>query len=275
MKIRAVTVGWLLILTTCFSAQTTQNPTPRAENFSFKIRTHFPLRKKPTKEQKKLLQPRNEDLLAHARLLEQDNAGIFRLLPDLGCEDNSLVIKADEICLNAVPESSFYSFREKEYVPEILADIRLKNNHLISSGLLSQGIIVQLGDVPVENISLNSEGMKFINEYVPQTINKEAHKQFVQMVRGVKSDRYIYRKIVPAIENMTYALRTIAYKGSVYRTFRGFRFNLLEGDKRIDQTLAFRIVRREQDGALTLVWRELERREAPRIKFQKNNSSVK
>lgn len=273
MKIRVATIiALLLIFTNHISAQTAQNTRRRAENFSVRTRTFFPLRKKPTKEQKKLLQPRNEDLLAYARLLEQENAGIFRLLPDLGCEENSLVIRADETCLNAVPESSFYSFREKEYAPELLADIRLKNNHLISDGLLAQGIIVQLGDVALENVSVNSDGMKFINEYVPQTMNKEAHKQFLQMIHGVKAGKYVYRRIVPAIENITYALRTIAYKGSIYRTFRGFRFNLLDGDKRIDQTLAFRIVRREKDGALTLVWKELERREAPRLKFEKRKT---
>ena len=264
----------LLISTGYAAAQTTQNAPRRAENFSLRTRTFFPLRKKPTKEQKKLLEPRSEDLFAHARLLEQENTGIFRLLPDLGCEDNSLIIKADETCLNAVPESSFYSFREKEYVPEILADIRLKNNHLISNGILSQGIIVPLGDVALENVGVNSDGMKFLNDYVPQTINKEAQKQHLQMAHGVKSGKYIYRKIAPAMENMTYALRTIAYKGSIYRSFRGFRFNLLEGDKRIDLTLAFRIIRREEDGALTVIWKELERREAPRIKFQKRKKSV-
>lgn len=273
MKLRIFTVTFLLLISTNHAfAQTVQNTPQRAENFSVRTRTFFPLRKKPTKEQKKLLQPRPEDLLVHSALLGQENTGIFRLLPDLGCEENSLVIKADETCLNAVPESSFYSFREKEHAPEILADIRLKNNHLISNGILSQGIIVQLGDVALEKVGVNSDGMKFLNDYVPQTTDKEAQRQFVQMAHGVKSGKYIYRKIVPAMENTTYALRTIAYKGSIYRSFRGFRFNLLEGDKRNDLTLAFRIIRKDDDGGVTILWRELTRRESPRIKFEKRKS---
>src|SRR5687767_12255141 len=85
----------------------------------------FPIRKKPTKEQKKQLSPSYEDLTRYARFLEQPDAGIFRLLPDLKCDENPLVVKADEECLRAIPESSFYSFREREHTPKFLSDIRL------------------------------------------------------------------------------------------------------------------------------------------------------
>ncbi len=267
----ATVILWLI----CADQNLAQMPPKgerNSENRNFKSRIFLPFRKKASKEQKRRLLPKNEDLLAHARLLEQENAGIFRLLPDLGCEDNSLVLKADETCLNAVPESSFYSFREKEYVPELLSDIRLKNNHLITNGLLAQGIIVQLGDIALEKIGVHSDGIKFLKDYVPPTGSKEIQKQYHQIARGIKADRYIYHKIVPALENTTYALRVVAYKGSVYQSFRGFRFNLLEGDDRADLMLAFRVVRKEQDGSLTLVWKELERREAPRLKFEKRTS---
>jgi hypothetical protein len=81
-----------------------------------------------------------------------------------------------------------------------------------------------------------------------------------------------YKKTAPVVENATYALRVIAYKGNILRTYRGFVFDMLAGDKRIDLTLAFRVVRKDDDGGVTIIWRELARRESPRIKFEKGKS---
>ena len=270
MQFRVFTISSLLmILVSQIYAQSPPVERQKSANSIFGSRSYFPLRKKATKEQKKQLLPKNEDLQAYAQLLAQPKTGIFRLLPDLECETNSLVIKADETCLKAIPESSFYSFREQEHTREIQADLRLKSNYFISDGILSQGILVVLGDVALQNITTQSAGLKFLNDYVPQTLNKEAQKQFLQTAKGVESGGYRYGKIVPVSENTTYALRVIAYKGSIFRIYRGFRFDLLEGDKRIDLTLAFRVVRQDKDGGLTLVWKELARRESPKLEFEK------
>jgi len=258
-----------MILVSQIYAQPPQIERPKSANSIFGSRSYFPLRKKATKEQKKQLLPKAEDLQAYAQFLAQPKTGIFRLLPDLECEMNSLVIKADETCLKAIPESSFYSFREQEHTREIQADIRLKNNYLVSDGILSQGILVNLGDVALQNVTTESAGLKFLNDYAPQELNKEAQEQFLQMANGIKSGGYEYRTIVSANENTTYAMRVVAYKGSVVRSYRGFRFDLLQGDKRIDLILAFRVIRRDKDGGLTLVWKELARRKSPKIKFEK------
>jgi hypothetical protein len=270
MQFRVFTISsLLLILASQIYAQPPRIERQKSANLTFASRSYFPLRKRATKEQKKQLLPKAEDLKDYSLFLQQPKTGSFRLLKDLECEANSLVIKADETCLQAIPESSFYSFREQEHTREITADIRLKDNHFISDGVLSQGILVVLGDVVLQNVTTQSAGMKFLNDYLPQTLNKEVQKQFLQTANGIASGGYRYGKIVPVSENTTYALRVIAYKGSIFRTFRGFRFDLLEGDKRIDLTLAFRVVRQDKDGGLTLVWKELARRESPKLKFEK------
>jgi len=271
MKFRFFTISGLLmiLLVSRIYAQPPPIERQKSANSIFGSRSYFPLRKKATKEQKKQLLPKAEDLKTYAHLLAQPKTGIFRLLPDLECETNSLIIKADETCLKAIPESSFYSFREQEHTREIQADIRLKSNYLISDGILSQGILVNLGDIALQNVTMESAGLKFLTDYVPQALNKEAQKQFLQMTNGIKSGGYEYRTIVLANENATYAMRVVAYKGSALRTYRGFRFDLLQGDKRIDLTLAFRVVRRDKDGGLTILWKELARRKSPRIKFEK------
>jgi len=265
MVIRVITIFIvLLILPNYFSAQT-QRP-----GMTILRRTgNFIIRTKPTKEQKKRLVPNAQDLRTYKRFLEQARTGIFRLMPDLGCAENINILKADAVCLNFVPESSYYSFREKEHTLEILADIRLKNGFLISDGILSQSILVNLGEVALEELAPTSEGLKFLAGFSPDSQGIEAQKQYIQLVRGVKVGKYEYKKALPMIENATYALRVVAYRGNVFRSFRGYRFDILGGDKRIDLTIAFRVIRKEADGAATIVWKELERKDSPRIKFLK------
>jgi hypothetical protein len=281
MKFRAFTLiftisgFWLLSASQSF-AQMPQKAGRNSENASYRSRTYFPFRKKASKEQKRRLLPRAEDEARYAQILAAPRTGIFRLLPDSGCEANTLVIKVDENCLNRIPESSFYSFRENEHAQEILSDIRLQNGHLISDGVLSQAILVNLGDIRLETVTTATKGLKFLNEYAPQSASKEAQKQFLQMKNGVEADGYLIKKIAPVVENSTYALARYCIQRQHFQNVsRGFHFDLLAGDKRIDQTLAFRVVRKDDDGDVTIVWRELARRESPRIKFERRKESIK
>lgn len=236
-------------------------------------RLFLPERKKPNGEQKKFLQPNAADLTKYSAFLRQPKTGIFRLLPDPGCEENANVIRADKKCLEAIPESSFYSFREKEHTARYLSDIRLKNDHLITDGILAQSFLVMLGDVKLEDVSLETDGLDFMRNYSVTPESTEARKQFLQMTQGVKSEDFLYRKVFPVIEDTTYALRVVAFRGNLYQTFRGYRYDLLDGDKRIDLTVAFRIIRKNADGSLTLLWKELNRSDAPKFKFTKSKKS--
>ncbi len=229
----------------------------------------FILRTRPSREQKRKLQPNPQDMAKYAGFLEQPRTGIFRLMPDVGCTENVNVIRADAVCLNYIPESSYYSFREKEHTIEMLADIRLRNGFLISDGILSQGIMVNLGDVELEKLAPAAEGFGFLTNFAPHTEGIEAQKQYLEMMRGVKVGGYEYKKAHSSVENTTYALRVVAYRGNVFRSFRGYRFDVLGGDKRIDLTIAFRVIRKDADGSVTLLWKEIERRNAPRLEFPK------
>ncbi|HQU85758.1 MAG TPA: hypothetical protein PKY59_21660 [Pyrinomonadaceae bacterium] len=280
MKFSLTAVLSVLLLASAGWAQSAQNVTRGSRgvtaNRGLQNRVGFtPFRKKPNKDQRKMLQPKAEDVAKYAKFLAQENVGIFRLLPDLGCQDNALVLKVDEVCMNEIPESSFYSFREDEHTSEWLADIRIKENNFITDGMLSQGFIVNLGDVELERTGVNSKGFKFINEYTPSDLSRDATRQSVEMLKGINVDGYTYRKILPAVENNTYALRVVAYRGNIIRSYRGFLFDLLSGDKRIDLTVAFRVIRKDTDGSLTLLWKEIQRKDAPKLKFPKKSKDKK
>lgn len=268
MLIRVIAVFVVLLISVDYASAQLQRPSLTVIQRS----GSFILRTRPNREQKRRLQPNPQDLAKYAGFLEQPRTGIFRLMPDVGCTENVNVIRADATCLNYVPESSYYSFREKEHTIEMLADIRLRNGYLISDGILSQGIMVSLGDVELEKIASSAEGLEFLSNFAPHTQGFEAQKQYIEMMRGVKVGKYEYKKAHPSIENTTYALRVVAYRGNVFRSFRGYRFDVLDGDKRIDLTLAFRIIRKDADGSVTLLWKEIARRDAPRLEFPRRKT---
>ena len=200
MRNRIFTFCILINVFAGFIFSQTLGSRPRAvRRASFPI---MPERKKPNSKQKKILQPDQSDLAKYSQFLQQPKTGIFRLLPDPGCEGNLNVIRADKECLEAIPESSFYSFREKEHTPKHLSDIRLKNNQLISDGTLSQGFLVMLGDVKLENVSLETNGLNFMHKFSATAESVEARNQFLQLVRGVESEKFLYRKIDDSIHQL-------------------------------------------------------------------------
>ena len=245
-------------------AETNSNNQP---NITFRTRKALPFKQKLTSEQKKRLLP--EDIAKYTSFLQQPKTGLIKLFPDIGCEENANIIRADKQCLNWIPNSAFYSFREREHTTEYLADIRLEKDFFISDGILSQGILVALGKIPIENITLDSAGMNFLVNYQPEQKNQDAFNQFVQITKGVRSDDFFYKNALPAEVDTTYALRVIAYRGSFLQTFRRFRFNMLDGDERADLTLAFRVVRKSEDGSISLLWKELQRKDAPKLLYEK------
>jgi hypothetical protein len=265
MKIRTMTIFIVLAIFPNYAFAQLQRPSMT----NIQRPGSFILRTRPNKEQKKRLQPYPQDVRKYEQFLQKPRTGIFRLMPDIGCTENINVIKADAVCLKYIPESSYYSFREKEHTIEMLADIRLRNGFLISDGILSQGILVHLGETELERVEAQTEALGHLAKFTPEPQGMEAQKQYIQMMRGVKIGKYEYKKALPINENGTYALRVIAYRGNIFRSFRGYRFDLLSGDKRIDLTIAFRIVRKDQDGGITLLWKEIERKESPRIIFPK------
>ncbi len=222
-----------------------------------------------SKQQKIRLAPAQSDLSRYAEFLQKPRTGLIKLFSDVGCEENTNVVRADDVCLQWIPNSGFYSFREKAYKSDFLADIRLKNGMLVSDGFLAQSILVNLGDVDLETVSSSSNGLKFLNEFQPAAESKAALTQVEQMIKGIRADNFIYRKSLPAIVNATYALRVTAYRGNFLKSYRGQLFNILAGDKRIDATIAFRILGKNDDGSLTLLWKELSRKDAPKVLFQK------
>lgn len=226
---------------------------------------------KLTKDQAKELIPEIAESTRFAEFLKMPRTGLVKLFPDFDCE-LKYVVSAGENCRKLIPRSSFFSFRARNYSIKTLSDIRLKDNVLISDGILSQGIIVALGDVSIDTISTESNGVNFLSVYEPTHKNREDLENSKIFSIGLLDSGYKYSQTVPLIENTTYAIRVIAYRGSILTPLDvGFYYDLLEEDPRNDIIAAFRVVRKNENGSVTLLWKELAVKKAPKLKFSKEN----
>jgi hypothetical protein len=224
---------------------------------------------RPSSEQKLRLSPAPDLLAKYADLLRRSNARLVKLFPDLGCVDPR-VVRTDEPCRNFIPYSSFYSFRKGNYADRWLSDVGLKNDLFFTDGLLSNGIIVSLGDIPFESVTTSTDGMQFLTEYEPASLLTEIVAKGRQLDAGLNSKGRAYGWTASALENVTYGLRVVAYRGRISQPAgRGYYYDQLGGDKRIDIVAVFRAVRKDADGTVTLLWRELQRKDSPRINVPK------
>ena len=123
-----------------------------------------PLYRKPNKTERAVLKADSKHLQANAAFLKGKKTGIVKLFADNGCSASTEVVKASEKCARfTMPGAgSAYSFRAETYRLIRLADINYKKNTFQALGVLTHGIMTNLGDVDIGSVALNSEGVGYI-----------------------------------------------------------------------------------------------------------------
>jgi hypothetical protein len=232
------------------------------------------LYREPKKKELQAVAPDSRDLKVFEGFLKQSKTGLIKLVSDFGCAQSTKVIVVTEECLKySLPGAgSSYSFRIENYRIRRLSDLTFADDSFHGLGVLSHSILVNIGDVPLENVTLQTIGLKFLTQFEPETDDQTAKEVDLSLMEGIEQDGFIYRRSLPALNDTTYALRSIAYKGFFYRAMDGIPYNELDFDKRIDIIVVFRIVRRDEGGTVTILWKELERKNSPKIKQQKVDS---
>jgi hypothetical protein len=223
--------------------------------------------RKPTEKELAAVAPRADLVVKWASFLKLPNTGIIKLLPEAGCGENVTVISASENCLQfTMPGGgSSYSFRADRYRVRHLADLTNIDGILRTTGLLMHGILVDIGDQQIDDLNLNSDGLRFLVEFKPVFDLNEARRVDARLLNGVESDGRKYGRSVRAAENTTYAMRTVAYRGKIVRSVHGAAYNELDFDRRRDIIVVFRVEEVSRDGAVTLVWRQLADVESPKL----------
>ena len=223
---------------------------------------------------KKMTAPDADDLILLQDFLKQSGTGIFRLFPDYDCVAKD-VVRVSGNCENIFPGTGFYSFRRKDYSDDVLFDIQLKDGNLVADGFLSLGILTHLGNFSLDDVSLESKGGKFINDFIPTEKSADVKTQYAEFGKGIESDGYRYAREVEVKLGEIYLMRVIAYRLQRKLTERipylgnveAEKLSALEDDVREDITIAFRIIRKNRNGSLTIISKELARKKSPSIIF--------
>ncbi|HEY0461502.1 MAG TPA: hypothetical protein VGC97_20365 [Pyrinomonadaceae bacterium] len=230
-----------------------------------------PLYRDATKEELKAIEPDAETAKNFADVLKQKNTGLLRLVPEKNCGENTKVVSAAPECTKyTMPGGgASYSFRMDGYRIRHLGDLNYTGKSFRAFGALAHGIFVSLGDAALDKVDLKSDGMDFLSKFQPAADFKEAGEIAVKLDAGIKDGNFTYKNLLPASENTTYALRSIAYQGLIPKTVQGISYNELDIDKRRDVIIVFRVVRRDADGSVTILWKELANKIAPKLKENK------
>jgi len=219
----------------------------------------------PTSEELKVISPDGEDQVKYAEFLHQPDTGLIKLAADVGCDDSKIVVVATPRCFKYLfpGAGSAYSFRTENYRLRRLADIVYTDNSFQATGVLLNGIFVKLGDVPLEKVNLQTRGLQFLTNLKPTADKYQELER--QLSKGIDFDGFQYRRNVRAAENTTYVLRSIAYRGSSPRNAEGIFFDEFEFDKRLDVIVAFRLVSKDADGNVTILWKKLLQKDSPKL----------
>jgi hypothetical protein len=204
----------------------------------------------PNSKEKRLLAVAPEDLQQNARFLSQPGTGAFRLLPFY--PPAGRVISANRQDIDWRPGfsafASSYSFTKKKHGHGVngkgdasfgWSDLRLKDG-VFTAGIMAEsvGLMVQLGDVPLEELTMQTAGVVELITLVQPRDNREAFALFAKHLSRYHRDGFIYSSKMSAVLNRTYVLRSML-------------------NHRSDQLIAFRVVRLDGEG-LTIVWKKLQ-----------------
>jgi hypothetical protein len=206
------------------------------------------LKKQLSEKEKLFLSPSSEDLAVFGEFLKQPNTGLIRIFPRRLYE-NWLTIRGG---------GAYYSFTRLTHEYGQGSDIELlpvPTNDLVVPPTAEYkfqvgfagadyGFIVTLGNVPLEKVTIDHGGVKFLVDYNPPSAEPQARSEYRRSQDGVGKNGYSYRREAPVIVNYTYALRSINYNTS-------------------DVLVAFRVVRRESDGSVVILWKRLKQFSKP------------
>lgn len=229
-----------------------------------------PLYRKPNAEELKLLAPGVRDLQTFSEFLSNKNTGIARLIIDMDCDKGSDVVVSTPHCLKyAMPGAgASYSFRVRNYQNKNLADLNFTGDLFTTPGVLKHGILVNIGDIPLESLTLDSKELNALIQFVPTYDFKKAATFSAMLEKGIDGGDVLYKNDASVRENTTYALRSIAYRGEVNQIIEGIAYNELEFDERSDILVVFRIVRLVPGESVTILWKELSNKKSPKMEIE-------
>lgn len=201
----------------------------------------------------RFLSPSAEDRAAYAEFLRQSDTGLIRLLPREVYESESYKNNKKTITMRG--GGSYYSFLLRTHEYGEGTDIGLDSGQLrVGFAGFNFGIMTNLGNVPFEEIMPEHPFAHFVSTYSPPVKEPEVRSEQMRFGRGVTVGDTIYRNSFPIEVNSTYLLRSIDYYA---------KENVL---------VVLRIVRKDTDGSVIIVWKILKKYPQPEVARNKETA---
>lgn len=204
-----------------------------------------------TSAERKVLEPAPEDVKTHAEFLRKSGTGIFRLMR-VDKQTHRKVVTAENLDIKGdvllVGGGAQYSFTKKNHNADKWSDLAWDEDWFLGGvGGQAIGVLVDLGDVSLESVKLESAGVGYLAKFMPATTESAAEQQFQQLEKGETDDGYKYGLSAPWKLDSTYALRSINYGRS-------------------DLLVVFRAIRQDSNGSLIVLWKKLKSYNVTKLK---------
>ena len=217
------------------------------------------------------------DSAKYLDLSKTSDSKLILLLPERECTAQVDINKRMDHYIRACPfnylpgQARYFSFRQNNYSDRKYADIGFTGDWMFSFGIFNQGIFVDLGDEAIDKIRPDSTALTELRAVRHSPDIKTADSEFKRFEDGTVIDGKLYRNTAKIEIGRTYGFRVIAYKTDhkeSNKTEKGqVSWPLIINDKRDDLIGVFRVIDRGPGGELVLLWRELGRTSAPKIKL--------
>jgi hypothetical protein len=178
---------------------------------------------------------------------EQEGFEVFKLLPRGTFE--SVSYKDDDNPVGIRGGGAYYSFTNRVHSYNRVPQIEYQNGHL-SVGFYggNYGFIQDLSAGSLAGISLEAGMPKFLVYYKPPIIFDEIRKES-RLSGRYETENGVFFDRVPAVVGHVYALRAISFDEA-------------------DILVAFQIMHKQNDGALTIAWKRIKEFDVPKIRYQ-------
>jgi len=203
-----------------------------------------------TGEEKRLLEP---------SVLDQENAAVVLSLPETGLvklypwSKRRMLVSVGDLADGRRPDfnahACTYSFSKEKHGNGLngFVDPRLGWAELkLGEGKFftgftgeSLGVIVALGDVPLETVTPDTDGVRGLTNIIPPADHLEATVLSQRNRAGFEMEKFRYGSSLPVTSNTTYVLRSTS-------------------NRRADLLVAFRVMRQDSEGSVTILWHKLK-----------------
>jgi hypothetical protein len=195
--------------------------------------------------EKSYLAPAEEDQVQYAAFVRSPNSGLVRLLPREKFDTEAYTDNDRAIITRG--GGAYYSFTKLRHEYGYATDIELQQNQFtVGFAGFDYGFLTNLGDVPLENISADTPAFALFADYKPPREEPQVRSEQMRFAQGSELEGVQAKRTLPVKLNSTYLMRSMTFREA-------------------DVLVAFKVVRIDSDGSVTLLWKLLKKFEAPDV----------